>query len=354
MDIALQVASGLAKAHEAGIVHRDIKSDNVMVTSDGHAKLLDFGLAKLVGPRSPIRRRAARCDARVTSAPTQLGMVLGTIAYMSPEQARGRNVDQRSDIFSLGVMIYEMSTGQMPFEGTSPVDTMHAIAFDEARPVTQIRPGLPAGPAARRVALPPQAARGSLSVHPRLRRGPQAPAQRHRVGFGARAAPGRAPAPALRRPVRLANGEPRVGGVTVVLVVLLVLLLGSQKGRLGTVVFFVLVGLFVYRRLRNRRQKLVRRFVARLRKLPEVRLICLQENNLSVVVDQAQAAMYARVHDWWTASTTSCISARPSRAPCRGRRPGRISPRSCSGRASSSSARDIATLVRTSGTPIRP
>ncbi|MCJ7582664.1 MAG: serine/threonine protein kinase, partial [Candidatus Aminicenantes bacterium] len=141
VEIALQVTEGLSKAHKANIVHRDIKSDNIMLTKDGHAKLLDFGLAKLLDPPIADGQTQTYGDfAKTRTLPeTQPGMVLGTVAYMSPEQARGKPVNQSSDVFSLGIVLYEMIAGELPFKGDSPLDTMHSIAFDEARPVTMIR-----------------------------------------------------------------------------------------------------------------------------------------------------------------------------------------------------------------------
>ena len=130
VDIAIQVASALAAAHETGIVHRDIKPENIMLRPDGYVKVLDFGIAKLaesafaepLGRRSDLRRPGATADGAesVTLAETNLGSILGTVHYMSPEQASGAPVDKRTDIWSLGVMLYEMVTGHAPFTGDPP------------------------------------------------------------------------------------------------------------------------------------------------------------------------------------------------------------------------------------------
>ena len=136
IDIASALGDALAAAHEKGIVHRDLKPANVMVSSEGRVKVLDFGLAKDV--------RANPVDATMTSASqTQVGVVMGTPAYMSPEQTSGRPLDHRTDIFSLGVVLHEMSTGQRPFHGNSSAELVSAILRDAAPPVTDLRPDLP-------------------------------------------------------------------------------------------------------------------------------------------------------------------------------------------------------------------
>ncbi len=133
----LQVAEGLAKAHASGIVHRDLKPDNIMITHDGHAKILDFGLAKLVETRP--EGAPEMSEAMTAMIPVQHstpGVVIGTAGYMSPEQAQAKPVDQRSDIFSFGCVLYEAATRRQPFAGDSVFDTLHKIISEPAPAVT--------------------------------------------------------------------------------------------------------------------------------------------------------------------------------------------------------------------------
>ena len=140
VEIAVQVASALAAAHEAGVVHRDIKPENIMMRPDGYAKVLDFGIAKLTEQRLASDDHTRETPAALQTRP---GLVLGTARYMSPEQARGQKVDARTDIWSLGVVLYEMVGGSPPFRGETPSDCMAAILTTEPPPLSGVLPDVP-------------------------------------------------------------------------------------------------------------------------------------------------------------------------------------------------------------------
>jgi len=127
VNIALQVVAGLEVAHKNGIIHRDIKSGNIMVREDGQVRIMDFGLAKVAGE----------------SALTRDAKTMGTVAYMSPEQARGKETDHRTDIWSSGVVLYEMLTGELPFRGERETSIMYAIVHEEPKPLEKLKPGIP-------------------------------------------------------------------------------------------------------------------------------------------------------------------------------------------------------------------
>jgi hypothetical protein len=268
-----------------------------VVTPDGHAKILDFGLAKLLEPTAP---EAPEGISRMeTLAKTQAGLVLGTLRYMSPEQARGQAVDHRSDIFSLGIVLYEMVTGQLPFSGTTALDTLHAIAFEETRPMTALRANLP--PSLQRVVTRCLRKRAQ-DRYPDAKElvGDLKTIQREvESGISSKAPLGLRLQEQWRSLRDRTLGEWLLPGVVLVValaVLLSIFLRPSAEGVIPGLIFPGIGALLVWRRFRHRRLRLARRFVAKVRKMPEVRLVAVDGMRLTVVADRAQAKTYVRAN----------------------------------------------------------
>ncbi len=138
-------AEGLARAHAAGIVHRDLKPDNIMITQDGHAKILDFGLAKLIEQAAAPNSDSSEVATAVMPQHSTPGTVMGTIGYMSPEQAQAKtkDIDQRSDVFSFGCILFEAATGKKPFEGESIIKSLHMVVYEQPPLIADLKPSAP-------------------------------------------------------------------------------------------------------------------------------------------------------------------------------------------------------------------
>lgn len=295
IDIVLQVSAGLAKAHEFGIIHRDIKPANVIQTPEGHVKILDFGLAKLLDTNSSALTITGGVQNLSTLTQTQIGIVKGTPAYMSPEQVKGEAIDARSDLFSLGVMLFEMVAGEVPYQRATPTEIMHAIVFDRTPTLHSLQPNLPAEMhriVARCLKKNPADrypdARSLMEDLRTLRRKIETgqvrpPSLKERIFE------------ALGRFTKLKPWEYAWLASAVVVLAFVLYLLMTRTGSAYPIPLAVIC-LLLYRRIRHQPQRLAETFARKVALLPEVRIIVCHDRRIMVNVDRAAGQLYARIN----------------------------------------------------------
>lgn len=294
IEVGLQVGAGLAKAHEAGIVHRDIKPANVIQTSDGHVKILDFGLAKLLDTEAAASTTGSFQNVS-TLTQTQIGIVKGTPAYMSPEQIKGDPIDARSDLFSLGVMLFEMATGEAPFRRRTPTEVMHAIAFSKTPALHSFQPNLP--PDFQRIVSrcleksPADRypdARALIEDLRTLRRTLDS-GQARQLSLKERIRG------VLERLAKVKSSEYAWLAGSALALAFAFYLLTANVGA-GPLVLLAVIGLLVYRHIRHQPRRVIEGFVRKVSLLPEVRFIACQERRITVGVDRAAGQLYGRIN----------------------------------------------------------